>query len=287
MKRRLLIFTDLDGTLMHPETYAYEAAVPVIRELAREGHWVVPVTSKTRAEVEALMRRIGTVGAFVVENGSAIFIPPSSPLFAVEDLPRWGGYGVRRLGVLREDARRALQEIRRELGRDVLLPLSEMDDATVVRLTGLPRDQIGAMRAREFSEPFVIQKPYLEPEVVRLAERRGFRVLRGDRFHHLVGIRAGKGEAVQCLREAFQRAFPEVCWISGALGNAPNDLPMLERVDLAVVVGEHPLLTARGFHRVSLPPPEGWVEGVRWMLQRMGAVGSSPSSPRCPKESDP
>lgn len=270
MARRLLIFTDLDGTLMHPVTYDYEAAIPLIRELARRGHWVIPTTSKTRMEVEDLVRRVGDLGAFVVENGSAVFIPPSSPLYDRVALPEYGAYRVRLLGVPHREALRALRVIREEVGEDALLPLSDMDDDEVVRLTGLPREKIPAMRAREFSEPFVVLKPHLRPVIARLAEARGFRILRGDRLDHIIGMRAGKGEAVRCLLEAFSRVFPDVEWVTAGLGNAPNDLSLLEAVDFPVVIGRHPLLVERGFPRVETPPPEGWMEGVERILNETG-----------------
>lgn len=273
MPRRLLIFTDLDGTLMHPVTYAYDAAVPVIRDLARRGHWVIPTTSKTRVEVEDLVERVGDLGAFVVENGSAVFIPPSSPLHDQEDLPQYGPYRVRILGVPHEEALRALRKIREEVGEDTLIPLSDMDDEEVVRLTGLPPEKIPAMRAREFSEPFVVLRPHLRPVIALRAEARGFRILRGDRFDHIIGMRAGKGEAVRWLVEAFSRAFPDVEWITAGLGNAPNDLSLLEAVEFPMVIGRHPLLLERGFPHVETLPPEGWIEGVQRILRETGVEG--------------
>ena len=46
-----VFFTDLDGTLLDPRTYAWTAARPALRALARRQQPLVIVTSKTRAEV--------------------------------------------------------------------------------------------------------------------------------------------------------------------------------------------------------------------------------------------
>ncbi|MDA0672462.1 MAG: haloacid dehalogenase, partial [Cyanobacteria bacterium] len=51
----LLFFTDLDGTLLNGEDYGYEAALPVLETLKARQIPVIPVTSKTRAEVETLI----------------------------------------------------------------------------------------------------------------------------------------------------------------------------------------------------------------------------------------
>jgi|GEM_PF-4973656 len=50
----LLIFTDLDGTLLNPDDYRYDDAIPVIQKLQTQKIPIVPVTSKTRKEVEVL-----------------------------------------------------------------------------------------------------------------------------------------------------------------------------------------------------------------------------------------
>jgi len=70
-----VIFTDLDGTLLDAETYSYEAARPALAMLKKRQIPVVLCTSKTRAETEAIARRLGLKHPFIVENGGAIFIP--------------------------------------------------------------------------------------------------------------------------------------------------------------------------------------------------------------------
>ena len=50
-----LIFTDLDGSLLDHESYSFAAAVPLLQELASACIPVVPVTSKTRVEIEACL----------------------------------------------------------------------------------------------------------------------------------------------------------------------------------------------------------------------------------------
>jgi len=54
-----VIFTDLDGTLLDAETYSYEAARPALAMLKKRQIPVVLCTSKTRAETEAIARRLG------------------------------------------------------------------------------------------------------------------------------------------------------------------------------------------------------------------------------------
>jgi len=64
----LVVFTDLDGTLLDEETYSWEAAEPALAMLRERGIPWVMVTSKTRAEVEVLRERMGEDVAGVEER---------------------------------------------------------------------------------------------------------------------------------------------------------------------------------------------------------------------------
>ncbi len=74
---RLVIFTDLDGSLLDRDTYSFAAARPALLELRRLQVPLVLCTSKTRAEVAPLRRRLRNAHPFIVENGGGIVIPRS------------------------------------------------------------------------------------------------------------------------------------------------------------------------------------------------------------------
>jgi mannosyl-3-phosphoglycerate phosphatase len=54
----VLIYTDLDGTLLDHHTYSFEAAIPALAMLKKSGIPVIPCTSKTRSETTHLMRAL-------------------------------------------------------------------------------------------------------------------------------------------------------------------------------------------------------------------------------------
>jgi predicted mannosyl-3-phosphoglycerate phosphatase (HAD superfamily) len=51
-----LIFTDLDGSLLDHHTYSFAPAANYLDRLETQGIPVIPITSKTRAEVLVLRR---------------------------------------------------------------------------------------------------------------------------------------------------------------------------------------------------------------------------------------
>src|SRR5277367_1451650 len=96
--RMILLFTDLDSTLLDGEAYSWEPARPAIDRLrAEEIPWVF-VSSKTRAEVEFWRRETGNTHPYIVENGAALVIPPGyfpspipkSRLLDGSEIVEWG-----------------------------------------------------------------------------------------------------------------------------------------------------------------------------------------------------
>ena len=74
MKKKLsiLIFTDLDGTLLHRDTFTFEKIKNYIKELISERIYVIPNTSKTDQEILSFNHKLGEALPYITENGSAI-----------------------------------------------------------------------------------------------------------------------------------------------------------------------------------------------------------------------
>lgn len=270
----LLIFTDLDGTLLGSQDYAYAAAVPTLKKLMTMGIPVIPVTSKTRQEVWDLRQQVGLSDPFIVENGSALYVPLAQRQFQLPPGEDIDGYRVVPLGCTYVVARAGLKAIAQELGR----PLKGFGDWSieqVEQMTGLSPAGAQQAKAREFSEPFMTPKN-VEPEaLVSVVSDFGFRVVVGDRFSHLIGGEAGKGQAVRQLTALYQAGSQAGEVITVGLGNSPNDLDMLANVDIAIVLpgeaGPHPKLAERGWQVAPAPAPEGWALAVEAILAKLSA----------------
>ncbi|MGB2374896.1 MAG: HAD hydrolase family protein, partial [Porticoccaceae bacterium] len=65
-----LIFTDLDGSLLDHDSYSFEPAKNLLLELESAAIPVIPITSKTFAEVKNLRIKLGNQHPFIVENGA-------------------------------------------------------------------------------------------------------------------------------------------------------------------------------------------------------------------------
>ncbi len=258
-----VVVTDLDGCLLDAATYAWEPARPALETLKRRRIPLVLCSSKTRAEMEPLHVDLGLDAPYVFENGGGIVIPPGAPWSRVTG--RDGGPLLVRLGVPLRDLARALIDIAKEAGAR-LRGFSRLSAREVSDLTGLPESEAALAREREHDEPFLVESG--DEEAVRLAaERRGLRVTKGGRFHHLTGA-SDKGKAVRQVLTLLPRAA------SIGLGDAENDLGLLGAVDQPILVPRpdgsvDPALAAAfpGAPRAHAPGPEGWNSAV---LQALG-----------------
>lgn len=72
----LIIFSDLDGTLLDHYDYRWQAAGPALDSLKAAQIPLVLNSSKTMPEIRALREELGNNDPFIVENGAAVVIPP-------------------------------------------------------------------------------------------------------------------------------------------------------------------------------------------------------------------
>jgi mannosyl-3-phosphoglycerate phosphatase len=175
---RLLLFTDLDGTLLDYHDYSAAAAAPALERCRQMGVPVIPATSKALVEVVPIMDRLDLRGPCIIENGAAVYLPADHPftaglrrLAAREGMPileeTSGQVGVI-LGRRRDELIAHLAEISARLGLEVR-GLSAMPLAEVIRRTGLKEAEARLAQGRAYSEPFVVAGSGESREEDRLA----------------------------------------------------------------------------------------------------------------------
>ena len=75
IKNKVIIFTDLDETLLKENIYNHNILNNFIKTLLKKEYEIIPVTSKTYLEVIDLLKQIKYKLPFSVENGAAYYIP--------------------------------------------------------------------------------------------------------------------------------------------------------------------------------------------------------------------
>ena len=252
--RAVVVFTDLDGTLMDHDSYAVAPAKPALDALAARSIPVVPVTSKTRAEMVPLMARLGLSGAAIAENGAVIMHADGS-VDAADT---------------RAKIAAALATLPKNV-RDAMVCFCDMEVEQIAAATGLARDDAVRAAAREASEPFMWHGDETLPSTLvemldETLEQYGLCVTQGGRFFHIVPPR-DKAAAVSALLLAHSPR-PQ-SWV---LGDGPNDVSMLLAADRGALIANPHVDTARLLpdgHNLYMSRafgPAGWHEAITAFL---------------------
>ena len=249
------VLTDLDGTLLEHGGVLGPEARAAVDELRRRGIPVVPLTSKTEAELRSLLAELdlGGIGGF--ENGAAV-LGPSGVVASG-----------RAIGVELLEGR--LDELSRRSGL-ALSPATRMSTRELCRITGLPEERIPAMLARRFGLPFLAPEGAGPALAAAVRGFPGLRLTRGGLFWHLSGDH-GKEDSLDLLLRAglVKRPF-------AGFGDAPNDAGFLGRCDVAILVPgpsgavDAGLVSALPAGRVApFPAGRGWAAAAMALLEEL------------------
>lgn len=254
---RLLIFSDLDGTLLNHDDYRFDEAAPWLKRLKGADVPVILNTSKTYEEVLGLQQELGIDAPFAVENGGGVFYPPS---FHAPDLPALpGGWRCEALGVA---APELLTFIEQNASLAQLSPLSQMTPETLAERTGLSLDRARLAKMRRFSQPFLFDGGDLAG-FEAAAKGAGFALTRGGRFYHLLAAGQNKGRALQAVKKRYEMLWQEKT-VTLAIGDSANDLPMLAVADKAALVakprGGYEAYEKPGLYRSPYAGAKGWAD---------------------------
>lgn len=265
LSANLLIFSDLDGSLLDHDTYSWEAARPWLEKLARHEIPVIITTSKTAAEVEQLQRELSLSHLpYIAENGALIALP--SGWHSHPDYPR------KIFGADYAFICARLNQLREKYGFS-FSGFADMDAAEVARLTGLAERDAELARRREASEP--IQWLGDADSMALFSQtlaQTGLSLTQGGRFYHVMGKDVGKGNAANWIKKQYSDKNNNTTRTIG-LGDGPNDVSLLCAMDNAVMIKgkENQIVTlpenyTGRLYRTRAMGPYGWSEGLDYFI---------------------
>ena len=249
---QILIFTDLDSTLLDAQTYDFNPALPALKLIHSLNIPLILVSSKTRAEIEFFRKRLSLDSPFIAENGGGIFFPNNFKLPKDYHYEEVNGYNAIFLG---RPIKEVLEKSRQLKEKFQFKSFSEMPPEEIAAITGLTLEQAILASNREFDEPIVLEPPLNDMEIFcKKASDLGLDCVHGGRFIHLF-LGGDKGKAVGILINIYRQVRGNI--FSIALGDSPNDISMLKVVDKAVLMQDKNAGYIKGLAHPDLIKAEG------------------------------
>lgn len=245
-----LVFSDLDGTLLDHHDYSFAAAADALAALKERNAILILASSKTAVEIQTIRSELGFEHCpAIVENGGGL-LPVNSARTQQKDPPHRAIIA-------------ALHGAPKEL-REHFRGFSDWSVDEVSQVTGLRGDAAEHAKMREFSEPglwsgseqaLVLFKSYLA--------EHGIYGQRGGRF---LTLSHGKTKADQMMAIASRYCPTPII----ALGDAPNDIEMIETAHRGVIIKNAngrkiertPGEMVGKVIRTEQPGPSGWNRAI-------------------------
>jgi len=254
----VIVFTDLDGTLLDHTSYDYAPAHPTLDRLLRQDIPLVLASSKTAAEMVPLRRDLQFEHCpAICENGAGVVAARAAPDSNSQEYVK-----------LRE----ALDTVPGDL-RACFEGFGDMSLARISEVTGLSPDNARLAAQRAFSEPGIwTGSDDAQDQFLSHLRAHGITARRGGRF---LTLSFGGTKADQMHRICAELVRTTTI----ALGDAPNDFEMLNAADYAIVLPNahgHPVrVTKNDMSKVihaDQPGPTGWHASLGAVLTNLGVA---------------
>ena len=259
---KILIFTDLDGSLLHRDTFKFDEIKDYLKQLISKGIFIIPNTSKTEKEILEFNNELGSSLPYISENGSAI----NGLDLLNSNLPK-------ELILSRE--KDSLIKIFREsvpvnLQNKCKL-LSEMDKKKQSLIFGLENDKLKMALDRKYTIPFIFDGIKSEKnELFKIVKKKGLTLQEGGRVINLTD-KVNKAKALQVFVRFFKKNNKNVKTI--AVGDNYNDLDMLKVSDFPCLVFNDKFtldqIPINDLIATNKPSPEGWADVIKMALVKI------------------
>ena len=264
-KITLLIFTDIDGTLINNDTFYEGENIEIAETLSEHNHILIYNSSKPFNEIVLMQKRFNTSFPFICETGGGIY---HKNLFnQVSDKLREGYsimYEAKKIEIFKD-------VIKEEIQKNFRNDLDMFDDLCIdekSRLSGLSGNDLHLASERDFSMLISWKSDELRyNKFESVLHGYGLKLIKGGRFCHICASH-DKGQAVTFFLNQIKSSGMYDKIITIGIGDSPNDLEMLSNVDYACVVkseNNSELMKKIDNNKIVLSmnhAPEGWAECI-------------------------
>ena len=261
-KFSLIIFTDLDGSLLHRDTFQFSEIKDYLLYLISKGIQIIPNSSKTEKEILSFNQELGADLPYILENGSAI-------------------HGLNLLNInfpnkiiLSREKNEILQIFNIKVPENLRNKcefISEMSKKKQMEIFGLPGDKLKDAIERKFSIPLLFKGDKIDKnKMFKVLKKNSLTFQEGGRVINLCD-NVNKVKSMNKVINFFKRIENNVKVI--AVGDSYNDLEMLRNSDIPCLVFNDQFkldqININNLIVSNKPSPEGWADVVKKALVKL------------------
>ena len=259
---KILIFTDLDATLLHRDTFKFDEIKDYLIRLISKGIFIIPNTSKTKKEILDFNKELGSNLPYISENGAAI----NGLDLLNSNLPKEL--------ILSKEKDNIIKIFEKSVPIDLQSKckwLSDMDKKKQSSIFGLEGEQLKMALDRKYTIPFIFNGIKSEKnELFKIVKKKGLALQEGGRVINLTD-KINKAKALQVFVRFFKKNNKNVKTI--AVGDNYNDLDMLKVSDFPCLVFNDKFtldqIPINDLIATNKPSPEGWADVIKMALVKI------------------
>ena len=256
------IFTDLDGSLLHRDTFNFDPIKSYITRLVDHGVIVIPNSSKTEAEIKKFNKELGIDLPYISENGSSIhnlnLINPNFPNKII-------------LSRDKDELLRLFSSKVPDSLKSKCVQISKMTKNQQEKIFGQKGDRLKDVLDRKYTLPFLFNGDKSEKnKLLKILNSNSLTLQHGGRILNLCD-NVNKVKSMNRVIKILKKTKDKIKII--AVGDNYNDLDMLKNSDFpCLVFNDNFRLDEINIDNLIFshkPSPEGWADVIKKALAKL------------------
>ena len=258
----VVIFTDLDGSLLHRDTFKFDSIKDYIKSLIDSGIIIIPNSSKTGVEIEKFNEELGIELPFISENGSLIqglnLINRNFPNKII-------------LSRQKEELIKIFDTKVPEKLRNKCFLISKMDKKKQEEIFGQKGSQLKDVLNRNYTLPFLFYGEKTEKnKLLKILNSNSLTLQEGGRVSNLCD-NVNKIKSMNRVIKIIKKTEEKIKTI--AVGDNYNDLDMIKNSDVPCLVFNDQFkldqINIDNLIFSNQPSPEGWADVIKKALAKL------------------
>ncbi len=259
---KVAIFTDLDGSVLHRDTFKFDPIKDYIVSLVDRGIIIIPNSSKTEKEIEKFNKELGVKLPYISENGSSIqglnLINANFPNKIV-------------LSREKEELIKIFNDKVPDQLKDKCIEISKINKKEQEKIFGQKDGNLKNALNRKYTLPFLFKGDKTEKnKLSKILSSSSLTLQEGGRVINLCD-NINKVKSMNKVIKILKKTEDKIKSI--AVGDNYNDLDMLRSCDVPCLVFNDKFkldqINIENLIFSNLPSPEGWADVIKKALVKI------------------